>query len=87
MLSTMNFTWKQVWTKNGLPNLHVLENDGKEVGFIFKPKDTKTDKNMWRVYIGIGDAARFVGHSSDKIEAKSILALTFCFGNASVVEV
>jgi hypothetical protein len=47
--------------------------DGKETGFIYKPKDSKTDKNAWRVYLGIGDSARFIGHAWTMDNAKRIL--------------
>ena len=56
-----NIVWKK--TKNrSLPNLHLLLVDNREVGFIYKPKDTKTDKNAWRCHAGIGEATTFLGH-------------------------
>ena len=57
------------WTKikkQSLPNLHVLTVNGKELGFVYKPRDSRTDKNAWRVHNGIGDATKFRGHEWTK---------------------
>ena len=65
-----------VWTKptgQSLPNLHVISVDGVEMGFITKPRDTKYDKNMWRVFRGIGDKATFLCHVSTKAQAMQCL--------------
>lgn len=67
----MNHTWSRV--KTSLPNLNVLEMNGVKQGFIYKPKDSRTDKNAWRVYLGIGDTARFIGHQWTMIGAKRML--------------
>jgi len=67
----MNHTWSRV--KTSLPNLNVLEMNGVKQGFIYKPKDSKTDKNAWRVYLGIGDAARSIGFSWSMPGAKRLL--------------
>lgn len=60
--------WKSV--KGMLPNLLVLESKGRELGFIHKPNDTKTDKNAWRCHIGVGETTKLIGHEYDKAEAK-----------------
>lgn len=49
-----------------LSNLYVAKVGDVEVGFIHRPKNTKTDKNFWRAYFGIGESATFLGHSSTK---------------------
>lgn len=67
----MKHTWNRV--KTSLPNLNVLMLEGKECGFIYKPKDSKTDKNAWRIYLGLGDSARFIGHEWNMVGAKRIL--------------
>jgi hypothetical protein len=59
--------WKRV--KNILPNLHVLTYNGTEIGFITKPKDSRTDKNAWRLNSGLGDHTLFLGHDYDKKSA------------------
>lgn len=66
---------KHVWNRvaSSLPNLNVLMINGKEAGFIEKPKDTRTDRNAWRVYVGIGDSNKFVGHAWSKPDAQRLL--------------
>ena len=54
--------WKPI-PQQSKASLEVLTINGKEKGFIFKPKDTKTDKNAWRVHLGIGESNQFIGHS------------------------
>jgi hypothetical protein len=68
----MNKTWKRVKYTN-LPNLHVLSVDGKEVGFVTKPNDDKFNKNMWRVFKGIGYEACMLCHESGLPQAKQTL--------------
>jgi hypothetical protein len=41
-------------------------NGDKELGFITKPKDTRTDKNAWRLHQGIGANNNFLGHEYNK---------------------
>jgi len=53
-----------------MPNLNVLMVGDKESGFIYKPKNTASDKNAWRVYLGIGDANKFLGHAWSMVDAK-----------------
>lgn len=65
--------WKRIKSHN-LPNLHVLLNDrGNECAFIYKLKDTKTDKNAWCMFLDIGENGKFIGHSWSKEEAKQIV--------------
>lgn len=59
-----------------VPNLHVLECNGREVGMIEKPNDTPTDKNAWRAYAGIGARARFLGHCPTKRAAQALVEFT-----------
>jgi hypothetical protein len=56
-----------------LSNLSVLKRGTDELGFIHKPKDTRTDKNAWRCYLGIGIDAKFLGHRWTKNEAKALV--------------
>ena len=49
--------------QQSLPNLYVATKDGVKVGFIYKPTDTKSDRNAWRSYVGIGDSAKFLYHT------------------------
>ena len=63
-----NVTFKRDVNKN-LPNLYVAIQNGKEVGFIYKPTDTKSDRNAWRSYVGIGDKASFLYHTWDMNDA------------------
>ena len=67
----MKHTWNRV--KSSMPNLNVLMVGDREVGFVYKPKDTKTDKNAWRVYLGIGDDNKFLGHAWSMVNAKRLL--------------
>ena len=53
-----------------LPNLHVLSSHGVELGFMYKPHDTKTDKCAWVLFRGIGDKSKFIGHDFNKKLAK-----------------
>ena len=58
-----------------LPNLYVGTVDGKVVGFIYKPENSKTDKNAWRSYVGIGDKAKFLYHTWDMNDAMEAVQL------------
>lgn len=68
----MNHTWKRVKTI-GLSNLNVLMLGDIEQGFIYKPKDSKTDKNAWRVHLGVGETSKFIGHEWTMNDAKRLL--------------
>jgi hypothetical protein len=67
----MKHTWNRV--KTTLPNLNVLVVNEIEQGFIYKPKDSKTDQNAWRVHLGIGETSRFIGHAWSMVDAKRLL--------------
>lgn len=66
------FKWKKVENRS-LPNLNVLEVDGKDVGFIFRFKDTPSTKDMWKLFVGIGIDAKYLGSLSSKTDAKNEL--------------
>ena len=68
--------WQRVQHRS-LPNLNVLLVNGEYVGFVYKPSDTKTDKNAWRIYRGLGDSAKFVGHHFSKTAAMTTLNRIF----------
>jgi hypothetical protein len=64
------------WTKiksRCINNLHLLEVDGRNVGTIYKNRDTKFDKNAWVIIKGVGDHTTFLGHAWKKSEAMEIL--------------
>ena len=65
ILNMKKFFWKRV-KSTSLPNLWVLVIENTEVGFVQKPRDTKSDKNMWRIYRGIGENSNFLGHAGTK---------------------
>lgn len=67
----VNFCWKRV--NSSLPNLNVLYVDGVEVGFIYKPRDTRYDKNEWRMHREIGDLTKFLGWNNTKTGAQRFL--------------
>jgi len=58
-----------------LPTLYVGTVDDKVVGFIYKPENSKTDKNAWRSYVGIGDKAKFLYHTWDMNDAMEAVQL------------
>ena len=67
-----------------LPNLHVLFLGGKGVAFITKPKDTRTDKNAWRMFRVLEDEeSEFMGHNWSKAEACKFLQGVFLGVGAS----
>jgi hypothetical protein len=74
----MNVTKK--WTRvvqRSLTNLNVLNVNGKDVGFIYKPLDSKSDKNAWRVHRGLGNDTDMVCHAWTKSEAQRRLEEIF----------
>ena len=76
-------TWKRV--KGSIPNLYVAYNDaGEAIGMIDKPVDTRTDKNFWRMNLGIGYAARFLGHSASRKAAMNHVHFAYEMSNATV---
>ena len=58
-----------------LPNLYVGTVDDKVVGFIYKPENSKTDKNAWRSYVGVGDKAKFLYHTWDMNDSMEAVQL------------
>jgi hypothetical protein len=79
----MNSTWKKIKSLS-ISNLNVLVVDGIEVGFICKPKDSKTDKNMWRVFRGIGENSKFYMHVATK--ALAVKTLEHVYGGNTIVD-
>ena len=67
-------TFKRAQSQS-LPNLYVGTVDDKVVGFIYKPENSKTDKNAWRSYVGIGDKAKFLYHTWDINDAMEAVQL------------
>ena len=67
--------WQRL--NSSLPNLNVLIIDGHEVGYIYKPKDSKTDKNAWRVHRGISLGNKFLGWHWTKTGAQQMLEHVF----------
>jgi hypothetical protein len=64
-----NFKWRRVESRT-LSNLSVLSVNGKDVAFIHKPKDSRTDKNAWRMFRIMSEGeADFMGHQWFKSEA------------------
>jgi len=64
--------WKPVKNQS-LPNLNLLLVNGKDYGFVYKPRDSRTDKNMWSCHIGIGDNTRFLTYAGSKSLAMRIV--------------
>ena len=67
-------TFKRAQSQS-LPNLYVGTVDDKVVGFIYRPENSKTDKNAWRSYVGIGDKAKFLYHTWDMNDAMEAVQL------------
>lgn len=83
----VNIEWKRVESRC-IPNLYVaVDENGKSVGMIDKPVDTRTCKNFWRMYHGVGDDARFLGHAKSKKNAMNHVHWSVCLANATVVDV
>ncbi len=62
----------------GLPNLSVLSVNGKDVAFVTKPKDSRTDKNAWRMFRILSEGqADFMGHQWTKTGATKFLERIF----------
>jgi hypothetical protein len=75
LVSTMkNVQFKRVENQS-LPNLYSGTINGEIVGFIYKPTDSKTDKNAWRSYVGVGDKAKFLYHTWDMNDAMEAVQL------------
>jgi hypothetical protein len=76
--------WQRV-QQQSLPNLNVLLINGEYVGFVYKPRDTKTDKNAWRIYTGVGDSAKFMCHNYSKTAAMTTLNRIFAGNSVEIV--
>jgi len=64
--------WKNI-PQLSKASFFVLCDGEKELGFIHKPKDTRTDKNAWRVHLGIGETNKMIGHEWSKKAAQKLL--------------
>jgi len=79
-------TWTKI--KSTVPNLHVAFNEADEpMGMIDKPVDTRSSKNFWRMYIGVGAEAKFLGHAVSKKEAMNHVHWAVEMSNATVAVV
>jgi hypothetical protein len=67
-------TFKRV-ANQSLPNLYSGTINGEVVGFIYRPENSRTDKNAWRSYVGIGDKAQFLYHTWDINDAMEAVQL------------
>ena len=73
-------------TSKCLDNLYVAYDGDKAVGMVHRPKNTRTEKNFWRCYVGIGEDARFLGHAVNRKQAENHVAWAYCMMNATVAE-
>ena len=71
----IDYCWKRI--NGSLPNINVLYIKDVEVGFVYKPRNSKTDKNEWRMYRGIGDATDFLGWHNTKTGAQRFMEKVF----------
>lgn len=69
-----------------IDNLYVAYDGAVPVGMVHRPKNTRTDKNFWRCYVGIGENARFLGHAVNRKQAENHVAWAYVTENATVVE-
>ena len=78
MLATMkvDYVWNRV-VQRSLTNLNVLTVNGKDVGFIYKPTDTRSNRNAWRVHRGVGNDTQLLGHAWRQTDAKRMLQDVF----------
>jgi ribosomal protein RSM22 (predicted rRNA methylase) len=76
--------WQGVQNRS-LPNLNVLKVNDVVVGFIYKPRNTKTDRNAWRIYRGVGDSAEFMCHNFSKTDAMATLNRIFAGNTKNIV--
>lgn len=68
-------------TRQSLPNLHSATINGEIVGFYYKPSDSKTDRNAWRSYVGIGDKAQFLYHTWTQADAEEAIRMAVFFND------
>lgn len=60
----------------GQEQLFVVSVGSKEIGFVTKFKNTKTDKHPWKAFVGIGVSAKFLGaYYEGKAAAVNAVAL------------
>ena len=76
MVMKVDYQWNRV-VQRSLTNLSVLTVNGKDVGFIYKPTDTRMDRNAWRIHRGLGNDTEFLGHASGKRDAQRRLEEIF----------
>ena len=82
----MKIEWTKI--KSTIPNLYVAFDETNEpVGMIDKPVDTRVSKNFWRMYIGVGAEAKFLGHAVSKKEAMNHVHWAVEMSNATVAVV
>ena len=67
------FIWEKV--KSSIPNLCVCRraDNSEYVGMIDKPIDSKSEKNAWRAYCGVGESAKFLCHVWSKKKAVEVV--------------
>lgn len=70
-----------------IDNLHVAFVNMVPVGMVHKPRDSRTDRNYWRAYVGVGDDARFLGHYRVRRDAENHVRWAHYAQNATVVVV
>jgi len=68
-----------------IDNLYVAFDGDSAVGMVHRPKNTRTDKNFWRCYIGVGEAAKFLGHAVNRKQAENHVAWAYVTMSAGVV--
>ena len=84
---TMNVTWNKI-KSNCLKNLYVaFDESGNPMGMVDKPADTKHSKNFWRMYVGVGAEAKFIGHAVNKKEAMNHVHWAVEMNNVTVAVV
>ena len=82
----MKIEWTKI--KSTIPNLYVAFDENNEpVGMVDKPVDTRVSKNFWRMYIGVGAEAKFLGHAVNKKEAMNHVWWAVEMTNATVAVV
>jgi hypothetical protein len=70
-----------------IDNLYVAYDGDVPVGMVHRPKNTRTDKNFWRCYVGVGENARFLGHAVNRRDAENHVSWAYCTMNATVATV
>lgn len=70
-----------------IDNLYVAFNGSQPVGMVHRPKNTRTEKNFWQCYIGVGEAAKFLGHAGNRKEAQNHVLWAYVMANAQITVV